>query len=157
MWSTLIRVIKGDRRPVTPLVLNTVLGPLHYSKDDECWMTAEDNADLPFRFLIAGNRDRSFKVISPDPRLIEHAESIARSPKDFLDLVESFVKSELGTRRHLKGWAEEVAELRVSVLHLAWAERPNDGMIEFTGPDEFRLWRCDYVNRRPTGVLGFDS
>lgn len=157
MWFNLIRIFKGDQRPVAPSVLNAILGPLHYSKDDECWMTAEDNANLPFRFFIAGNWDKSLTAISPDPRLIEHAECIARSPNGFLALVESFVKSELATRRHLKGWAEEVAQLKVSALNLAWAERPNDGMIEFKGPDEFRLWRCDYVNRQPAGMLGFDS
>ena len=157
MWPKLIRFLKGEQRPVTLSVPNAVLGTLDYSKDDECWMTAENSSHLPFRIFIAGNWDKSATVISPDPRLIEHAESIACSAKDFLALVENFVKSELATRRHLRGWAEEVEQLKVSALNLAWAQRPNDGMIEFEGPDEFRLWRCDYLNRQPAGMLGFDS
>ena len=39
---------------------------------------------------------------------------------------------------------------------LFWPDRPDDGMIYFQGPDESRVWRCDYVSRKPRGP-NFDS
>jgi hypothetical protein len=157
MWSKLVKLIKGDRRPVVASVPNAVLGTLTYSQDDECWMTAEGTPGIPFNFYIAGDWGDNHPVIAPSSELVAHAESIARDPRLFLGSVEAFVRSELGSRRHLRGWAKEIEQLKVSALNLAWAERPNDGMIEFAGPDEFRLWRCDYINRQPAGMLGFDS
>ncbi len=157
MWSKLVRLFKRDKRPVTGVVANDVLGSLVYSKDDECWMTAEDSTHLPFRFFIAGNWAEEHMSISPDQRLIEHAESIARAPDQFLREVEAFIRTEVAARRHLKGWEHEVSQLKVSALNLAWAECPNDGMIEFAGTNEYRLWRCDYIGRKPAGMLSFDS
>jgi hypothetical protein len=53
-------------------------------------------------------------------------------------------------------WSKEMAELTIEDVCLFWPDRPNDGMIYFHGPDETRVWRCDYVNREPRD-LGFDS
>ena len=39
---------------------------------------------------------------------------------------------------------------------LFWPDRPDNGMIYFQVPDESRVWRCDYVSRKPRGP-GFDS
>jgi hypothetical protein len=66
-----------------------------------------------------------------------------------------------------KGWlfgdgptqlaADEIRQLVIDTVHLPWSDRPDDGMIYFTGPaDELRSWRCDYVNRKPT-ALGCDT
>ena len=131
MWSKFVRFLKGDKRPVTAFVPNGTLGVLSYSHDDACWVTAESNATLPLRIFIAGNWDESYKEISPDRRLIEHAESVARAPGSFLDAVADLLRSELKTRGYLKRWEEEVVKLKVSALHLPWAKRPGDGMIEF--------------------------
>ena|SRR6185503_3306732 len=155
MWSKLLRLFRGDRRPVVSPVANATLGMLTYSHDDGCWATDESNEDLPFRFFVAGNWSEQFSEISPDPQLIAHAESVARSSDEFLAAVASMLTAECGTRLN-KGWTEEIARLKVSALNLPWPERPDDGMIQFDGPDPDRLWRCDYIGRRPVS-LGFDS
>jgi hypothetical protein len=158
MWQRLVRFFKGEQRPVVSSIPNELLGMLVFSEDDECWVTSESASSLPFRFFIAGNWDERLTEIAPDHHLIEHAESIAREPTKFLEDVADFVRTELKSQRRLKGLAEEVAQLKVSAVNLSWAERPNDGMIQFTGPnDNLRLWRCDYLNRKPVGPLGFDS
>ncbi len=157
MWSRLKKFIQGDPRAVVPSIDSAVLGTLTYSEDDECWMTDENSACLPFQFFIAGNRDERFATIAPDAALVQHAESVALAPEAFLDAVSRFLASEIPRHSHLKTWEHEVAQLKVAALNLAWAHRPDDGMIEFKGPGEFRLWRCNYLNRVPAGPLGFDN
>jgi len=39
MWSKLLRLFRGDRRPVVSPVANATLGMLTYSHDDGCWAT----------------------------------------------------------------------------------------------------------------------
>lgn len=53
MWSRFKQFLKGDQRPVVSRVDNAVLCTLNYSEDDECWITEEDSARLPFRFFTA--------------------------------------------------------------------------------------------------------
>ena len=52
--------------------------------------------------------------------------------------------------------AEEIRQLTLESICLFWPDRPDDGMLYFDGPDEYRVWRCDYVDREPR-ALGFDS
>lgn len=157
MWSRFKQFLKGDQRPVVSRIDNAVLGTLNYSEDDECWVTDEHSSHLPFQFFIAGNADMRIAQIAPNEALVRHAESVALEPQRFLDAVAQLLVQEMADHRSLRYWAEEVSQLQVSALHLAWPHRPDDGMVEFDGPDEFRLWRCGYVKRMPVGPLGFDS
>ena len=67
-----------------------------------------------------------------------------------------FLADEARTVKCLTQYADEIRQLAIQDVCLFWPDRPDDGMIYFKGPDEFKVWRCDYVARKPQG-LGFDS
>jgi hypothetical protein len=155
MFDVIKRLLSWDDRPIEAEVEHPVLGRLRYSRDSEDWES--DNAALPFQFSIAGNRGSAFQRIAPDARLMAHAERVAQDAPEFARMVRQFLEHEVERQGRLSGLAEEVASLEIAKLCLMWPERPDDGMIQFTGPnDELRLWRCDYVGRTPKW-LGFDS
>lgn len=157
MWRKLIQLIKGDKRLINSVFANQVLGNLLYSEETECWISDSVSRGLPFRFQIAGNWKSRFQIISPDSTLDAHAEDIALKADDFLRVVHEFLIAQIKGRRSLR-WAEkEILELKVETIFLPWIDHPNKGMVLFEGPDEFRIWRCDYVNGAPAGQLAFDS
>ena len=96
-----------------------------------------------------------FKIggLEPDAVLVEHACDIVRSFPEFEKMIAAFLASEAD---RLPGAANEIRQLVIEDVMLCCPERPNDGMIFFTGPDKYRGWRCDYIGRKPQG-LGFDS
>lgn len=156
MLTYLKRLLLGDRRPVRGVVPNEVPGRLVYSQESDGWET-EPKQGLPFQFFIAGDRSRCMAEIAPDSRLIEHAEEIAKDPEAFLREVRDFLIGEIDAQPRFGKWAQEVSDLKVATVCLMWPERPDDGMIQFTGPaDHLRLWRCDYIGRKPKW-LGFDT
>lgn len=97
-------------------------------------------------FTIGGDTE-------PSPVLIAHAQEIVRSFPEFRQRVGAFLAAEA---LRLPVFAEEIRELEIEEICLFWPIRPDDGMIYFRGPDEFRVWRCDYIGRSPVG-LGFDD
>ena len=126
-----------------------VLGELRLSDDAELW---------EWRTTVSG-RTVGFKIGGegrPDAKLIAHAQDIVRALPDFEQSVSSFLVSEIQTAKHLAQFADEIRQLTIDDVCLFWPDRPDDGMIYFKGPDEFKVWRCDYVARKPQG-LGFDS
>lgn len=142
MFSALKKLFaapKIERRPVS----HPILGPISYSEDEGAWLT---ESALGFRFRIAGEE-------SPDGALLAHAESVARDPIAFKKMVAAFLEEEAKTK---KDQEDTVRKLEIEMLCLFWPDRPDDGMIYFTGGDRYGVWRCDYKNRRPIG-LGFDS
>jgi hypothetical protein len=137
-----------------------VLGKLTWSADDRAWQAEVAGEDAVIRFLIAGKPE-------PEPQLLAHARDIAQSLPDFLRLISEFLEEQAQLVSQQKGWllgdgpaqsaADEIRQLAIDTIHLPWPDRPNDGMIYFTGPaDELRLWRCDYIDRKPTS-LGCDT
>jgi len=119
------------------------LGIFTYSDDESAWLS---EPLVGFRFHLAGDE-------APDGALVAHAESVARDPATFKDMVAGFLEEEART---LKDKEDTVRKLEIEMLCLFWPQRPDDGMIYFTGGDQYGVWRCDYKNRRPIG-LGFDS
>ena len=71
-------------------------------------------------------------------------------------MISEFLAEEARRVKHLKQFAHEIEQLRIEDVCLFWPKRPNDGMIYFKEPDRYRVWRCDYVGRKPKG-LGFDD
>jgi len=122
------------------------LGTLRFDDDVGCWRAALDAQGRRIGFLIAG-KDQ------PDPALLQHAVDVLDDVGNFRARVAAFLQDEANRQPH---FASEIAQLQIEDLNLFWPNRPNDGMIYFSGPDEFRVWRCDYVNRTPKD-LGFDS
>lgn len=146
MFSSLKKLFaakpKIERIPVT----HPTLGPITYSEEDEAWLTDASHASLGFRFHFAGKE-------APDTRLLPHAESVAHDPADFRRRITAFLDEEA---KRLKDKDDTVRNLEIETLCLFWPDRPEDGMIYFSGGERYGVWRCDYKNRRPTG-LGFDS
>jgi hypothetical protein len=127
-------------------VINPILGAIAYSELDHEWLTDPTHASLGFRFLIAGEE-------APDSALIAHAEAVARNPLSFRKMVSTFLKKEA---ERLKDKDDTVRKLEIEMLCLFWPDKPDDGMIYFSGGERYGVWRCDYKNRKPVG-LGFDS
>jgi hypothetical protein len=115
-----------------------------------------ENADWWEAAVAVRGRAVGFKIggdAEPSLELIAHAHDIVRAWADFERMVTEFLAGEASRQRQ---YAEEIRRLVVEEVCLFWPERPDDGMIYFSGPDEFRVWRCDYVGRKLKG-LGFDS
>jgi hypothetical protein len=143
-WLTsLFHVSRPDRREQ---VSDAVLGPLRLDGDGQWWEAAVRIGGKAVGFKVGGEAE-------PSGALLAHAHEIVRSFPVFERMVSEFLAEEA---RRLEPAAEEIRQLAIEDICLFWPERPDDGMIFFNGPDACRLWRCDYINRRPVG-LGFDS
>jgi hypothetical protein len=130
-------------------VIDSVLGELRLSEDADWW---EGNVALEGKsvgFKIGGWR-------KPDQKLLGHAYDIVRSFANFEHMIADFLASEAREAKCLGRFADEIRKLNIKDVCLFWPKRPNDGMIYFRGPDQYRVWRCDYVTHKPRG-LGFDS
>ena len=146
MFTALKKIFAAKPRVERLPVIHPTLGPITYSDEEEAWLTDPAHASLGFRFHIAGDE-------APDAALIPHAESIARDPLSFRNMVGTFLEAEA---KRLKDRDDTVRKLEIDMLCLFWPDKPDDGMIYFSGGDRYGVWRCDYRNRKPVG-LGFDS
>jgi hypothetical protein len=124
---------------------DSVLGPLRLAEED--WWEAT---------VATPNGDVGFKIggkFEPDAALLAHARDIVHGFTEFEQMVARFLEEEAA---HNTRMAAEIRQLAIEDVNLWWPKRPNDGMIYFKGPDPYRVWRCDYVLRKPRH-LGFDS
>ena len=101
-----------------------------------------------FEFTIGG-------VSKPDDALLAHAHDILDDYQSFKRAVKGCVEYE--SRDYPEEVKAELAGLEIDNIALFWPARPNDGMVLFRGSEkDVGLWRCDYVDRKPTG-LGCDT
>lgn len=149
MFKKLKRFFQGEPPPAADKFVDPVLGTLSWSKDDEAWLSSAEHDGIGFVSQIAGTP-------YPDAALIRHAADIFTEKEAFTHRVARFLSAEAASVRHLSAFREEIAGLKIECVVLSRPERPDDGMIYFSGGHEYRLWRCDYVGRAPKG-LGFDS
>lgn len=149
MFDKLKRLFQGEPPPIAEKVEDPVLGTLAWSVDDEAWKSSADLAGAGFGFMIAGAPE-------PDKGLLAHAADILRRKEEFVAEVLACVKSEGEKAWYFASYREEIAGLRLEEVYLCWPDRPDDGLISLSGGRDYRLWRCDYVARKPKG-LGFDS
>jgi hypothetical protein len=126
-------------------VTDVVLGKLKLSKAG-WWEARVTFSGKSVGFKIGGSNE-------PDASLIAHARDIVGTFVAFEKMVAEFLLLE---SKRLAPLAHEIQQLAIEDVMLAWPKRPNDGMIYFRGIDKFRIWRCDYINRKPRG-LGFDD
>lgn len=122
------------------------LGALQRSQDGTCWEATVPVGEAEIVFEIGGKK-------APDVELLAHAIDILDDFPAFRDAFARFLDAEA---ERLPAFAEEIRELEIETIMLAWPERPEDGMIFFGGPDTHRIWRCDYIDRQPRD-LGFDD
>src|SRR5436309_1332336 len=149
MFDKLKRFFKRAPPPVAEKIDDPVLGRLMWSEDDEAWVSSSAHAGVGFDFQISGTPE-------PDEALLAHAADILRKRDAFVEAVSQFLKEEAEKIRSLRSYRDEIEGLKIDRVCLFWPERPDDGMISFSGGRDYRLWRCDYVARQPKG-LGFDS
>ena len=122
-------------------------GAIDWDDDEQGWVVPARRSTAAFRILVAG-RER------PDERLMAHARELAANPLPLLEQVPAFLAA---SAREAPIAAHEIRGLRVESVGLLWPDAPDDGMVEFEGPNtEERLWRCDYADRR-LRWLGFDD
>jgi len=125
-------------------VYDAVLGLLTLV-DEGWWETrvAIDGRNLGF--AIGGDT-------GPSPVLVAHARELVRTFPEFDRRITAFLAEE---GRRLRLTPDQVQQLVMEEVMLTWPDRPDDGMIYFTGLEHLGVWRCDYINRKPRG-LGVD-
>lgn len=148
-WSTLFRPAAAPE-PFD----DAVLGRLAYDASAASWHGRTDVGGVTLSFTFGLGPSKSG---SPAPALLAHARDIVAEGSLFHDRITDFLERE--ARPLPEDVAHEVRSLGLDDVCLFWPERPDDGMLYFTVPgatEQDRVWRCDYVGRRPCG-LGFDS
>ena len=131
--------------------LDPVLGAFTYNASEEAWV-ADVSVDNRASFqLKLGEGDSE-----PDPELIAAAREIVGVPTQFCDIVRAFLERSINEDPDFGDFAGEIRALEVEDFSLFSAGSPNNGMIYFRDGLSGRVWRCDYVDRKPKN-LGFDS
>lgn len=136
---------RETRARIERRVRDAVLGELIYAHD-AWWGGTVQTDDGNVGFRIGGD-------LSPDLTLLGHARDIVGSYGAFREQVQALISSEASRQEQ---FAQEIRSLEVKDVCLLWPDRPDDGMIYFSGSNASHLWRCDYVERVPV-ALGFDS
>ena len=145
MFGLVKKLFGGQHEEKTCEVSDTILGKLKLSEEG-WWEASVTLGAKSVGFKIGGKKE-------PDANLIAHAKDIVKTFAEFEKMVAEFLVQEA---KRLKPFAHEIQQLAIEDVMLLWPKRPNDGMIYFSGVDKFRVWRCDYVDRKPRG-LGFDD
>ncbi len=146
MFGILKKLFPDRRADWRHSVSDPVLGELLLSSDGDWWESTVLIDGSAVQFQLGGDRE-------PSSYLISHAHDIVREFPTFSRTVCEFLVAEAASQPVA---ADEIRQLTLESVCLFWPDRPNDGMLYFNGPDEYRVWRCDYINRKPQG-LGFDD
>jgi hypothetical protein len=149
MFGFLRRLFADPRAGWLRSVTDPVLGELRLSEEADWWEGRVSVGSRMIDFNIGGDT-------KPDAALIEHAHDIVRSYADFERAVQEFLANEAANVKHPRPCAEEISQLEIEDVCLLRPSTPDNGMIYFKGPNEYRLWRCDYFDRKPR-FLGFDD
>jgi hypothetical protein len=145
MFRALARMFGRPRQQRSEEIQDAVLGTLRLA--EEGWWEGS---------VSIGGKTLGIKIggdLAPDAALMEHARTIVRSFPEFETMIAEFLENEA---RRMPKAADEIRQLTIEDVMLCWPKCPNDGMIYFKGPDQYRVWRCDYIARKPKG-LGFDD
>jgi hypothetical protein len=146
MLRSIIRSLFGRARPPRQPFHDAVFGDL--KPGETGWTVRVLKGMDTFEFTIGG-------VGRPDERLLAHAHDIFNDYDSFKKAVIECIEYE--SREFPSDVKSELAGLEVDNVSLFWPDRPDDGMIFFRGSEnDFGLWRCDLINRKPTG-LGCDT
>lgn len=141
--------------PPTPIASlgHPILGQLVYDNEVEAWRVSVTTPAGPLPFLLYGDSE-------PGAAVLSKAEDMVRSSGTFLESVAAFLQAEAKaqTAKAQTEAAGEIQRLRLQDVSLfpAKGSGPVTGMVYFEGPDEHRVWRCDFDGDR-LHHLGFDS
>jgi hypothetical protein len=145
MFRSLTELFGRKQREHVPDFEDAVLGNLRFIERN-LWGAHLTIAGKRMGFSIAGHTQ-------PSSALLAHARDIVQNFENFENMISTFLAEEA---RRIEMTPNEIGELEVAEVILCWPEKPNDGMIYFSGPEDVRVWRCDYINRKPQN-LGFDD
>jgi len=146
MKNLFFRIFGSKRSLKGEDTFDSVLGPLVYSEGG-WWEATVTIGESKIGFSIGGET-------KPDLGLIDHAHEIVANFDAFSRMIGEFrSKAAEGLPPEA---ASEINQLKIDHIILRQPTRPDDGMIFFTGPDEYHIWHCDYIQRKPDW-LTFDS
>ena len=136
--------------PPTPIASlgHPILGELVYDDEVEAWRVSVNTPAGPLPFLLYGDSE-------PGAAVLEKAKEMVRSSAMFLERVAAFLQAEARVQKASAGEIQQL-ELQDVSLFPAKGSGPVTGMVYFKGPDEYRVWRCDFDGDR-LHHLGFDS
>ncbi len=146
MFGILKKLFPDRRADWKHSVSDPVIGELVLSSDGDWWEGALTADGTSVRFQLGGDREPSLALVS-------HAHDIIHGFAIFSRTISDFLASEAAAQA---ASADEIRRLTLESVCLFWPDRPNDGMLYFNGPDEYRVWGCDYINRKPQR-LRFDD
>jgi hypothetical protein len=131
-----------------------VLGKLVASDEGDWWTATVNLKNRQITFSIRGET-------TPDPPRIDYAREIISNYDEFEKKVMGYLAKEAQDNDASgKEWkmemAAEIRKLVIEDISLTHPKNLRDGMVFFSGPNEFRAWRCDLVNGEPK-FLGFDD
>lgn len=157
MFDGIKRFFFGDKRQITEVVENGLLGKLKFDDDAEAWESVAKIDGEKIKFHIAGDWGKEQVVIGPSPRLIGEAEQLAEHFEEFSGAVREFIEAQIDQTPSLDEWRDELRRLKIAQICFFWAERPNDGEIVFSGGAAGRIWACAIKNGKPAPTLSFSS
>jgi hypothetical protein len=143
--SWLSRLLGAKTRPVER-VEHPLFGSLQYDDEVDAWRGTAPSTAGPLTFLIGGGA-------RPDDVLLERAGHLVQTALEFTASVRSFLDAEAQDQPR---WAAEISALTLEEICLLWPHRPDEGMLYFHGPDQYRVWHAGYHHGQPRD-LGFDS
>lgn len=91
---------------------------------------------------------------NPDPALLHKAKEITQDFDIFQENVQAFLNTE--AQKYEKKASGEIQNLIISVIMIAWPDKPNNAMIFFSGPNKDHVWHCDY-DFKTFSSLTYDS
>ncbi len=144
--QALRRTAPGGRAHWKRSASDSLLGELVLSDDADWWERTVKIDGRSVQFQVSGDH-------KPSPALISHAHGIVCDFSTFSHSVTEFLAAAASAQPPA---TDEIRQLTLKSVCLFWPERPNDGMLYIHGPDEYRVWRCDYIDRKPQGLV-FDS
>ena len=131
------------------VVHDPLLGELRLVNDASWWESTIVTVGQPITFQIGGKE-------TPNAVSLSQAHDIIENFEQFQHDVHEFLQQQAVSVSHLRFWTNEISRLKIETVSLFWPKQPENGMICFHGPDEYRLWRCDYVDGKFAG-LAFDD
>ena len=155
MFEKLKRLFTAAPRPVRTRRQDPTLGLLTWDPDGGTWESWNDHDGLGFSFSLGGSEE-------PSESLVRHAVEIVNNKVEFIESIHRLLAESAravdpsGKEERWNAYREEVTGLRISVVSLRDSLRPRVGMIFFEGGQDYRLWRCDYIDGVPRN-LGCDT
>jgi len=134
--------------PPTLVLDHPSLGRLQYDSELEAWRVTVSTGAGALALVLYGDA-------TPHPMVLQQAEALVESAARFQADILSFLEAEAVRQ---KEWASEIGKLthQDGLLYPPKRDDAVGGMVCCSGPDQYRLWRCDLDLGQPHH-LTYDS